>query len=870
MSAQTRLQGLSPAEKRELLAKLLAREAARARSFPLSFSQQRLWLLDQIDPGTPAYNVSRHVRIYGRLDAVALERGLDDIVRRHEALRTRIALIDDEPAQVVGRPAPFALESADLRGLPAAAREEALRELSHGEACHRFDLTRDLMLRARLVLLDAEEHALLLTFHHIAVDGWSIEIFMDELGAAYEAHCAGCEPALAELPIQYSDYATWQRERPEDPADLAYWHAALEAAPPLLQLPSDRPRPLVPTFAGASIAAMVPRALADEIAALGRAGGATTFMVLLAAFDALLVRYGCGEDLVVGTPIAGRSRPELEPLIGFFVNTLALRVDCSGDPTLSELLERVKAVTLGAFERQAVPFERVVEAVHPRRIPGANALVQVLFALQSATRERSTLGGLRLERIPADNRTAKFDLTLSISEMREGLELRCEYSTALFDEATIRRLFADYEAVLAAFAAAPGSRISALPAHADSRPAEASLLATAETAAATALPAEAGAPLDAQVGEPLRALWEALLGTTPIGADDDFFELGGHSLAAARLLAECGRRFGRRVPFGEFYAAPTLRALARSLSAPAEPGPVGLLWRLRTAGERVPFFFLHGDTAGGGPYCRKIARGLGPDQPFYAFAPHASDGGPMPPSIGAMADDYIARIQALQSSGPYRIGGFCHGGTVAFEIAQRLTARGFAVDRLVIVNAPAPERRFVALGRVFRTLAPLLHVAPRRRQVLQLLLAARIVRIRAAFRHGPGPGFEQIGDLFGRIARNRDGMHAASEAFVDPALDDCAFEALLRAQRSYRAQPYPGRLALFWAEGEPQLYDGDPANGWRRFAREVEVVSIPGDHMSSVLEHGERVGALIRGVLSEGPQRSAATPNADLAIASAR
>jgi syringomycin synthetase protein SyrE len=853
MSAQTRLQGLSPSEKRELLAKLLAREAARARSFPLSFSQQRLWLLDQIDPGTPAYNVSRHVRIFGELDVAALERGLAAIVQRHEALRTRIAEIDDEPAQVIGRPAPFLLEPLDLRGLPAGEREAALRELSHSEGCHRFDLTRDLMLRARLAVLGEAEHALLLTFHHIAVDGWSIEIFMDELGASYEAYRAGNEPVLAELPIQYSDYAAWQRERPEDPADLAYWRAALAGAPPLLQLPADRPRPLVPAFAGANIAAIVPRALADELAALARTNGATTFMLLLTAFNALLVRYGCGEDFVVGTPIAGRSRPELEPLIGFFVNTLALRVDCSGDPTLLELLERVKSVTLAAFERSAVPFERVVEALRPRRIPGANALVQVLFALQSATRERSTLGGLRVERIPVDNQTAKFDATLSISELHEGLELRCEYSTALFDETTIRRLFADYEAVLAAFAASPGARISALPFRHSAN----ERLAPDRAPAGTVPLAQAHAPLDAQVGEPLRALWESVLGIETIGADDDFFELGGHSLAAARLLAECGRRFGRRVSFGEFYAAPTLGALALALAAPHDADPAGLLWRLRTTGERTPFFFLHGDTAGGGPYCRKIAAGLGPEQPFYAFAPHGSDGGAMPPTIGAMADDYIARITVLQPHGPYRIGGFCHGGVVAFEMAQRLRARGCAVESLIVVNAPAPERRFVALGRIFRTIAPLLHVAPRRRQVLQLLLVSRIVRIRAAFRRGPGRGIGEIGDLLGRIAQNHDRLHAAREAFVDPALDDRAFEMLLQAQRGYRPQPYDGRLTLLWAEGEPPLYDGDPTNGWRRFARDVGVVSLPGDHMSAVLEHGERVGALIREILAAGANASA-------------
>ncbi len=750
MSAQSGSQALSPAEKRELLAKLLAREAARARSFPLSFSQQRLWLLDRIDPGTPAYNVSRHLRIRGALDAAALERALSEIVRRHEVLRTRFGPIDDEPAQIVGRAAAVPLDLVDLRHLPRAAREASLHELAQAQSGDRFDLTRDLMLRVRLVALAADEHALLLTFHHIAVDGWSIEIFLDELAALYEAYHAGREPELPELTLQYSDFATWQRERSEIPADLAYWHAQLAGAPPILALPADRPRPPVPTFAGASATAMLPRALADGVGSLARSGGVTSFMVLLAAFDALLVRYGCGEDIVLGTPIAGRSRPELEPLIGFFVNTLVLRVDCSGDPPFSELLARTKDVTLAAFERRDVPFERVVEAVRPRRFAGANALVQVLFALQTASRERTALAGMPIERVRVEGTTAKFDLTFSISEVREGLEVQCEYSTALFDAATIRRLFADYEELLGACIAAPHSRLSALslsPGHP----------AAPQRFEAAAEPARdvSQAP-DPEIAETLRALWESVLGITGIGDDDDFFEIGGHSLAAARLLAECARQFGRRVSFGEFYVRPTLRALARSLGEQAEPSPEGLLWKLRTAGERAPFFFLHGDTAGGGPYCRGIARGLGADQPFYAFAPHGSDGRTVPPTIEAMAEDFIARITALQPRGPYRLGGFCHGGVVAFEIAQRLAARGSGVERLVIVNAPAPERRFRAVGRIFRAVAPLMRLPARRRQVMQLLLVSRIVRIRAAFRRGPGPAFAEIAGLFQQAVRRRD------------------------------------------------------------------------------------------------------------------
>jgi thioesterase domain-containing protein len=231
----------------------------------------------------------------------------------------------------------------------------------------------------------------------------------------------------------------------------------------------------------------------------------------------------------------------------------------------------------------------------------------------------------------------------------------------------------------------------------------------------------------------------------------------------------------------------------------------------------------------------------------------------MPPTIEAMADDFLARITALQPHGPYRLGGFCLGGVIAFEIAQRLTARGFTVDRLVAVNAPAPERRFSTLGRIARALAPHARISPRRRQVMQLLLVSRIVRIRAALRRGPAAALEEIADVVRSFTRGAK-TFASAEEFADPALDDRAFETLLQAQRNYRARPYAGRIALFWAEGEPMLYDCDPTNGWQRFTAGVDVVPIQGDHMSSVVEHGKRVGELIRAALSESPAFGAGKP----------
>ncbi|MEA2562177.1 MAG: hypothetical protein QOH06_3681 [Acidobacteriota bacterium] len=474
-----RLEELPPKQRR-LLELRLARERKEGpaggaipaqprdgRPFPLSFAQQRLWFLDQLEPGSPWYNMVVPLRLTGRLDAAALAAVLDEIERRHEVLRTTFALAGDgSAAQVVGPPAGLPLRGVDLGGLPPAVREAELLRLLAAEARRPFDLARGPLLRAVLYSMSETEHAFLLCMHHIVSDGWSLGVLVKEVAALYEAFSHGLASPLASLPVQYADFAVWQRSLLSGPvlADLlAYWTRQLAGMPPLVELPTDRPRPAVQTFRGANLPFAVPLGATAGVQALSMREGATPFMTLLAAFLALLHRYTGQSDLAVGSPIANRGRVELEGLIGFFVNTLVLRGDLSGDPGFRDLLARVKSLAVGAYVHQDLPFEKLVEELEPERELSHAPLFQVLFVLQNAPVPALDLAGLTLAPLAARIGTSKFDLSLYLWEGGSELGGHFEYNTDLFDSATIARLADHFVRLLEGVLADPARRISELP-----------------------------------------------------------------------------------------------------------------------------------------------------------------------------------------------------------------------------------------------------------------------------------------------------------------------------------------------------------------------------------------------------------------------
>jgi non-ribosomal peptide synthetase component F/SAM-dependent methyltransferase/acyl carrier protein len=455
---------------------------SRDRNLLLSFAQQRLWFLDQLVPNNSFYNVPTAVHLTGSLNLAALEETFNEIVRRHEALRTTFVTVEGQPIQAINPNLKISLPVIDLRELPAAERETQAQKLTTQEAQRPFNLSSDPLLRVTLLRLDETEHIMLLNMHHIVSDGWSIGVLIKELAALYTASSCRdvlaqeCAPTpLPELPIQYADFAHWQREWLQGEVlerQLGYWRQQLDGIS-MLNLPTDRPRLAVQTYRGATQILQLPKSLSEALEALSQQEGVTLFMTLLAAFQILLYRYTQQEDIAVGSPIANRNRSEIEGLIGFFVNSLVLRTDLSGNPTFRSLLSRVKEVALGAYAHQDLPFEKLVEELHPERSLNQNPLFQVVFALQNAPMSALELPGLILSPREFDSQTTRFDLEFHLWEKgqnnglwvdsSEGISGFVIYSTDLFDKATINRMLGHFETLLEGIVANPEQRVANLP-----------------------------------------------------------------------------------------------------------------------------------------------------------------------------------------------------------------------------------------------------------------------------------------------------------------------------------------------------------------------------------------------------------------------
>jgi len=447
--------------------------AEEAFVFPLSFAQQRLWFLDQLEPGSSFYNIFDTLSFVGPTDVPALEQSLNEIVRRHEVLRTTFANVLGKPVQVIAPDLKLPLPVVDLRRLSEEERDAETTRLSAEEYERPFELSRGPLVRGKLLRLGKQESVLLLTMHHIVSDGWSLGVLSRELRSLYEAFSTGRPSPLPDLPIQYADFTLWQREWLQGEvlaAQLNYWEKQLAGVPSVIKLPTDRARPSVHNFQqGANQWLKLPKPLAASLKALSQREGVTLFMTLLAAFNILLHRYTHQDDVVLGSPIAGRNRAETEGLIGFFVNTLVMRTDLSGEPSFRELLGRVREVALGAYAHQDLPFEKLVEAIQPERSLSHHPIFQVMFQLigaqtsneanESEDFDEESSGTQEMEIVEG---TAKFDIGMDIVESKGHLTAAVEYSTDLFDHATISRMLFHFRNLLESIVASPGTQISKL------------------------------------------------------------------------------------------------------------------------------------------------------------------------------------------------------------------------------------------------------------------------------------------------------------------------------------------------------------------------------------------------------------------------
>jgi amino acid adenylation domain-containing protein len=873
------------------------RPVPRDGDAPASFQQERLWFLDRLEGGGGVYHLPATHVLRGPLDAEALRRAVEALVHRHETLRTALPEVDGAPVQRILPPGPVALPRIDLAPLPDGEREAELGRVAEDSANRPFDLERGPLFRAALVRLAPDEHVLLTCVHHAVADGWSSGVLWRDLAALYAAFSAGEPPALPPLPVQYADYAVWQREWLRgDTLDrqLAWWRGRLAGAPPRLELPLDRPRPAVQTHAGASEWLELPRDLRDAAVALGRGEGATLFMVLLAAFGVVLGRLAGDEDVVVGTPIAGRTRAELEGLIGPFLNTLALRTDLSGDPPFRALLRRVREGTLDAYARQDVPFERVLDAVQPERSRAHTPVFQVMLNLFNFAADEKRLQGVRVEGAGAGTQaSSKLDLTLYAGESPDGLGLHCLYNPDLFDAGRMRALLRQVAAVLRQAVEDPDRPLSALSLHTAADPARAAGL-TLRTAAGAPVGVgevarvwadEAGTPTGqlgrlqpdgsvvlvgdeetwrarrlpsarpasaapepafaASVNETEQAMaevWREVLEVERVGMEDDFFELGGHSLLAVRLLARVRQRFGRVLPLGELFRSPTPRALAAAVAGGAADASSNLV-PIQAGGTLPPFFCVH--PAGGTIFhYAELARLLGPDQPFYGLQATGVHGEAEPlATVDEMAERYVAQLRRVRPAGPYLLGGWSAGGVIALEMAHRLRAEGQTVVTVVLMDARPPDfhrtRRLLDPAELYRSYAESLVAAD------EAALAELESGLRAL------PQAERLPHLSAWMAAR--GMEAAEVERIGAALR--VFQATAAATREHPLRPYAGRVDLFCA-GEGSAGEGAEAAGlpekWRAFGlADLHAYVVPGRHADMVLPpHAPHLAAALRDALA--------------------
>jgi len=464
--------------KEELLSYLLEGEDVRRHDIswippretadlsPLSFAQERFWFLAQLEPNRSVYNSCKAERLIGLLDAAALEESVAAIVRRHESLRTAFPAIDGRPAQRIMPNVTVSLPVVDLQPVREAERNSCVLRLALAEASCPFDLAQGPLIRVKLLRLKLDEHVFLLSMHQIVFDSWSVGVFFSELWSLYEFYSSGKSPDLAALSIQYADFAVWQRQRllgPTLESQLAYWKRQLGPGLPVLNLPTDRPRPLLPSYRGVRRHFALAAAMSDALKELSRQAGTTLFMTLAAAFKVLLYRYTAQEDIVVGCPVVNRSLPEIENLIGSFVNTLVLRTDVRGNPTFLEMLSSVRDVCLSAFAHQDLAFEKLVEELQPERDLSRNPLFQVMLAFQNRAVPHLALRHLRSESVDVGGVASKLDLTLSLAEQDDQIVGFFEYSVDLFDESTIERMAGHFQTLLRGIIADPGQRLSAMP-----------------------------------------------------------------------------------------------------------------------------------------------------------------------------------------------------------------------------------------------------------------------------------------------------------------------------------------------------------------------------------------------------------------------
>ncbi len=800
--------------------------------FPATVGQQGFWYLDQLDPGNPSYNIAVRFQLEGPLLHAALVRAMNEVIVRDESLRTVIIEVDGQPVQVIAPSLSIPVPLTDLRNVPRAQRESQSDVLTVEEARRRFDLSTGPLIRASLMQLDDENHVLLVTVHHIVSDGWSIGVITDELGELYDAYCRGLESTLEDLPLQYGDFSVWQKRwlgSSQLKEQFIYWTNKL-AELPLLEIPTDRPRPPIQTSNGHIESILLPRVLTKGLQELCSREGVTLFMLSLAVLKVLLLHTTGQDDIFVGTLVAGRSRVELERLIGLFINPLVLRTDLSGDPTFLELLAQVRTTVVEALARSELPFERIVQAIQPKRDMSRHPVFQINFIYQRDFVKPLEVSGLTLTALPSRSPGAIYDLNFFMVERADGWRASCEYNTDLYEAATVNRLLSQFQALLIGSASEPGRRISQIP------------LVTALDRELWLPAAEgvsrrwSGARSDHSLHGPsfvaprdetealLTKMWQRILGLEKISCAADFFDEGGHSLQIARVLAETERTFGRRMSMAAFLQAPTIQGMRAFLSGDRIENLSGQVIEIQTKGSRPPFAILDIGTI-----FRELLRHLDSDQPVYGLVMPELSKLPKRFTVQDIAANLIVAWREVRPHGPYTLGGWSHAGVVAYEMARQLQASGEDVKAVILfdTNSPAYLRKFrgpKALPvRIFILIEKTIYHSSR---IVQLKPIEVIDYIRERLRTIKGMWQLRFWRLWYRALEQPKAAH------LDNSTD---FQFL--ATEDYMPEPCMIPLVLFRSTVLQTGPFRDPKLGWGELALGgLKVHVLPGNHAGMFVE----------------------------------
>ena len=829
----------------------------RNGKLPLSFGQERLWLIEQLQPGNPVHNLRAAFRLQGALDIAILEKSIREIVRRHEILRTTFPTVNGQPIQVISPEIAIELPLIDLEELPTKQQEEEVHRLSKEVAQQPFDLAEGPLIRVKLLRLAEKEHVLLRTIHHIINDIWSDTVFIRELAKLYEAFWAGKPSPLPELPIQYVDFAQCQQQWLQGEvmqSQLNYWKQQLQGKIALLNLPTDYSPPTVTNYRGAAEFLVLSKDLTEALKALQYNEGVSLFVILLAAFKTLLYQYSGQEDLILCSPVAGRQQMETKKLIGYFSNLVLLRTDLGKNPSFRELVSRVSKVTLGATEHQYLPFQQLVESVG---VP-STILSRTMFALQNVPSKPQEMAGIRVTLVEMEEGIANFDLSLSMKEKGEQLIGILRYKTDLFKESTIKQMLENFQTLLEELVANRDLDLASLPLYNKPDPKPAPELNPRESASFV--------PPQTPLQELLANIYASVLEIKQVGIHDDFFELGGHSLRAAQLISRLRETFLVEIPLRTILEAPTVAKLEKQLNRirqiykqlPTSPAiatvshqqelPLSFaqerllflhqlqegdlstteifspLVPIQQTGSLPPFFCIH--PVGGHVLAyAALARQLGVEQPFYGLQAVGLNGEQeLLTRIEDMATTYIKAIQTVQPQGPYQIGGWSFGGLVAFEVAQQLRSLGHEIALLALIdsfnpsilNEPKPDQAMLVeltakiLSRPFDKELPV--SADEIRQLgldealNYILKEAKRLQILP-----PEIGLEQIRQLFAVLQAN------------------------FQAKHIYVPQPYSGQITFFCAEERSEQLAQKQIQGWTSLATGgIKIYKIPGDHFSMI------------------------------------